>query len=271
MTGNGVLQLALYLVVLLALAKPLGALHGARLRGAHRGPGPGPRVARAPPLPTLGRPARPRDGLEDLRARDAALQLRGPAGRVPAPAPPGRPAAEPAGPRRGDARLVLQHRRQLRQQHQLAGVRRRDDDELPHPDAGPDRPELRVGRGGHGDPGRVRPGLLAPLGRDDRELLGRPDADDALHPAAALVRARAHPGLPGRGPDLRRVREGHRRPAHPVRRAGDRQGRQAGPRREGPAQDDEGDPEPSRSWPSGPPRPRSPSSSSAPTAAGSST
>ena len=36
MTANGFLQIALYLVVLLALAKPLGALHGARLRGRSR-------------------------------------------------------------------------------------------------------------------------------------------------------------------------------------------------------------------------------------------
>ena len=50
---------------------------------------------------------------------------------------------------------------------------------------------------------RADPGLRAPLGRDDRQLLGRPDADHALHPAAALVRARAGPRLPGRRADVR--------------------------------------------------------------------
>ena len=34
-----------------------------------------------------------------------------------------------------DARLVVQHRGELRHQHQLAGLRRRDDDELPDADA----------------------------------------------------------------------------------------------------------------------------------------
>ena len=47
----------------------------------------------------------------------------------------GRAAAQPAGLGRGHARLVVQHRGQLRHQHQLAGLRRRDDDELPHADA----------------------------------------------------------------------------------------------------------------------------------------
>ena len=33
MTANGFVQLALFVVVLLALAKPLGRVHGPRLRG----------------------------------------------------------------------------------------------------------------------------------------------------------------------------------------------------------------------------------------------
>ena len=43
------------------------------------------------------------------------------------------------------AGLVVQHRGQLRHQHQLAGLRRRDDDELPDPDARAHRAELRLG------------------------------------------------------------------------------------------------------------------------------
>ena len=76
---------------------------------------------------------------------------------------------------------------------------------------------------GMADAGRPRSaGFARRIGGHDRQLLGRPDPEHALHPAAALVRARARPGLPGRGPDLRAVREGRRRPADRVRRAGDR-------------------------------------------------
>ena len=45
---------------------------------------------------------------------------------------------------------------------------------------------------------------------DDRQLLGRPDAQHALHPAAAVARAGAGAGLAGRGADLRAVRDGRR-------------------------------------------------------------
>ena len=89
---------------------------------------------------------------------------------------PGLAAAEPAGPRRRVAGFGVQHRGQLRHQHQLAGLRRRDDDELPHPDARPDGAELRVGRDRHGGAGRAHPRLQRALGRHDRQLLGRPDA-----------------------------------------------------------------------------------------------
>ena len=82
-------------------------------------------------------------------------------------------------------------------------------------------------------------GLRAPLGRDHRQLLGRPDPDHALHPAAAVLRPGPGPGLAGRGADLRALREGRGRPADRVRRAGHRRRRQARPRREGPAQDEE--------------------------------
>ena len=243
MTGNGVLQLALYLVVLLALAKPLGLYMARVYEGrSHR---PGSVLGWLERLVYRLSGVRP-DREMGWKTYTLAMLLFNFAGLLVVYLlqrfqgglplnPQGLGAVTPDSSFNTAVSFATQH--------QLAGVRRRDDDELSHPDAGPDGPELRVGRGGHGHARRVRPGLLAPLGRDHRELLGRPDADDALHPAAPLVRARARPGLPGRGPDLRRVREGHGRPADPVRHAGDRQGRQAGPRREGPAQDDEGDPE----------------------------
>ena len=73
--------------------------------------------------------------------------------------------------------LGVQHRRQLRHQHQLAGLRRRDDDELPHPDARARRCRTSS---------RPRPAWRcwwrssaaspAHEPRHDRQLLGRPDA-----------------------------------------------------------------------------------------------
>src|SRR2546427_572403 len=115
MTGNGVLQLVVYVVVLLALAKPLGAYMA--------------RVYEGRPL-----------GLDRL----------------------------------------------------LCGL------------------ERRLGGGGHGRRGRVDWGIRAPLGGDDRQFLGRSDADDPLHSPAALFRLRAGSRLPGGRPDVRPVREGHR-------------------------------------------------------------
>ena len=98
--------------------------------------------------------------------------------------------------------LGVQHRGHLHHQHELAGLRRRDHDELPHPDAGADGPELRLG----GDAAwrswsRSSAGLTRRCARDDRQLLGRPDALHAVHPAAAVARPRAGAGLAGRGAD----------------------------------------------------------------------
>ena len=61
-------------------------------------------------------------------------------------------------------------------QHQLAGLRRRNDDELPHADAGADRAELRLGGDGHGRADRADPRDCPPHRADDRQFLGRPDA-----------------------------------------------------------------------------------------------
>ena len=157
------------------------------------------------------RPARRRgNGLEGVRDRDAAVQLAWASLVVYAlQRLAGRPAPEPAGTRRRVARFVVQHRRQLRHQHELAGLRRRDDDELPDADAGADRPELRLGGRRHGH--RWRPSS-AGFARRSAETIGNFWVDltrtHALHPAAPLVRARARPRLAGRRPDVRRIREG---------------------------------------------------------------
>ncbi len=81
----------------------------------------------------------------------------------------------PAGLRRRDARLVVQHRGQLRHQHELAGLRRRDDDELPDADArarrcrtsSRPRPAWRCWS-------RCIRGFARAQRADDRQLLGRP-------------------------------------------------------------------------------------------------
>ena len=106
---------------------------------------------------------------------------------------------------------------------------------------GADRAELRLGGDRHGGAGGADPGLRPAVGRDHRQLLGRPHADHALHPAPAVLRPGAGPGVAGHGPDLRPLCQGLRGAAHRLRGAGDRQGRQARSRREGPAQDQEVD------------------------------
>ena len=60
-------------------------------------------------------------------------------------------AAQSAGVRRGPPRSRVQHRDQLHHQHQLAELRRRDDDESSHADARPDRAQFPVRRDRLGD------------------------------------------------------------------------------------------------------------------------
>ena len=86
MNTSGWLQLGLYVVVLLLLAKPLGAYMAAVYEGraaagaAHR------RLARAADLPRRRRRSRARHGLDRLRAGDALVQPRRRAGRLRAAA-----------------------------------------------------------------------------------------------------------------------------------------------------------------------------------------
>ena len=62
-------------------------------------------------------------------------------------------------------RFGVQHRDELRHQHQLAGLRRREHDELPHADARPRRAELRLRRVRHGRAGGADPRLRAQAGQ----------------------------------------------------------------------------------------------------------
>ena len=84
-----------------------------------------------------------------LRVRARRLQRPRRPGRVRAAAPARRAAAEPGRPGRRRRRFVVQHRHQLRHQHQLAGLRRRIDDELSDADARADGAELLLRRHRH--------------------------------------------------------------------------------------------------------------------------
>ena len=110
---------------------------------------------------------------------------------------------QPAGDGGGQPRLVVQHRDQLRDQHQLAGLRRRGDDELPDADAGADGAELLLGGDRHRRRLGADPRLRGALGRHGRQLLGRRDARDALRSAADRHRLRALPRRPGIDPEPR--------------------------------------------------------------------
>ena len=106
MTTNGLLQIALFIAVLVALVKPLGTYmarvyEGRRLFGLDRVLGP----ARAADLSPVRRAPRGGDGLEGLRSRRPALQRRERASAVRVAARSGNAAAQPAEIRRRLARI----------------------------------------------------------------------------------------------------------------------------------------------------------------------
>ena len=149
MTANGYLQLVLYVVVLLALAKPLGSYMARIFEGQ-------PAV-----LNTVGGPFERLlyrvcgvDPAKEMRWTQYALAMLA-FNLLGALAVYGLQRLQvylPFNPQSfggGITGLVVQYGHQLRHQHQLAGLRRRDHHELPHPDGRADRPELRVGRDRH--------------------------------------------------------------------------------------------------------------------------
>ena len=96
----------------------------------------------------------------------------------------------------------VQHGGELRDEHELAELRGRVDDEPSDADGRADRAELRVRRGRYRGRGRARARAdPAPVG-DDRQLLGRPHARDGPRAVAARGRDRASAGVPGRGAEL---------------------------------------------------------------------
>ena len=105
--------------------------------------------------------------------------------------------------RRSVAHLA-QHHGQLRDEHELAVLRRRVHDVVPEPDGRARRAELRLCRGRHGRPRRGDPRLHAPLDDERSATSGRTSTGRDLHPAAALDRPVRPAHLAGRSADLRR-------------------------------------------------------------------
>ena len=103
---------------------------------------------------------------------------------------------------RGSRRPRLQHGRQLRHQHQLAELRRREHDELSHPDGGAHHAELRLGRDRHRAADRADPRLCARVGEHGRQLLGRPDP---LARSTCCCRCRSSPRCSSSGRACRRT------------------------------------------------------------------
>ena len=188
MTPNGIFQLALYVVVLIVLARPLGAymarVYEGRPFGLDRALGWLERLiyraAGVHPDQEMGWKTYAAAMLVfNLAGLLAVYGLQRLQGILPLN-PQGLGAVSPDSSFNTAVSFATQH--------ELAGLWRRDDDELSHADARPHRPELRLGGGGHGGRGRAHPGLRPPLGPDDRQLLGRshPDA-----PSTSCCRCRS--------------------------------------------------------------------------------
>ena len=207
--AQGWLQLAVFVAVVIALTRPLGAYMARVFR--HE------RVFLTPILAPAERVTYrilrvdPNDepGLEGLRPQpDRVLALL--LGRaLPDPAHAGHPAVQPGRLRLRPVGRELQHRLVVRQQHQLAVLRRRDDAQLLRPDGGADgRRTSSPPRSGICALVAMIRGIIARSGNGPRQLLAGPRPEPLLRPAAAVDRRRPDPRLAGRAADARR--RGHR-------------------------------------------------------------
>ncbi len=188
-------------------------LHGPGLRGSAHAARPRARARRALPVPHRGGESRRRDGLEAVRRRHAAVQLRGLPPSLHAAAVAGRAPRGPRPPSGGRPRPLVQHGDLVRDQHQLAELLGRADDELPHPDVRPRGAELPLRGVGDGGADGPDPRVRAANHLHGRQLLGGHRPRHALHPAAALARPRARAGVARRGADPGAVQEGGAYPA----------------------------------------------------------
>ena len=112
--------------------------------------------------------------------------------------------AQPATPRGSAACLVLEHGCLVRDEHQLAELRRRVDHVLPVADGRPHGSAVREHGCGNSAGHRARARLCTSQLSDDRQLLGGHHTRLALHRAADRLRLRAHLRRPGRGTDSER-------------------------------------------------------------------
>ena len=165
-----------------AAAKPLGTYIANVMEGRFLALGRGEIEVAA--LSPVRRPPGRGNGLAAIRPGHPAVQRARRAGRLCPAAAAGLAAAQSAGAGQRQPGLGLQHRHQLRHQHQLAGLWRRIDDELPDPDAGAGGAELPVGRHRHRRRHRPDPRLRPPFGADHRQRLGRSDPRHAVCAAA---------------------------------------------------------------------------------------
>ena len=208
MTLNAFIQCALYLLLLVGLGIPLGAymarVYEGRSAIGNRVFGPLERlvyrIARVSPDEDMG--------WKRYAGAVLVFNLLGALVVYALQRVQGFAAHESRGNAGGCPRGRLQHRGQLCHQHQLAGVRRRNDHELPHPDGGAHGAELRVGGDRHGGAGGADPRVRAAQRQRHRVVLGGPHAQHAPHPAAALRRARVAACFAGRRADLRPLRRG---------------------------------------------------------------
>ena len=206
MTTAGWIQLLVFLGLIFAVTPLLGGYMAKVWRG---GKAPGDRVfapGRARHLPHVRDRPRERAALDGLHVLAARLQRGLGAVRVRVRAPAVAPAVQPRPPGRGPPRPRVEHRRQLRDQHELAELRRRVDDEPPHADGRARGAELRVGgRRSRGD-GRADP---RPRPRRKSRTIGNFWVDlirttlRILLPLVVRLRDRARE--PGRDPELPRL------------------------------------------------------------------
>ena len=205
MSANGYFQLVRVRSGFAGAGEAAGHLHGAHFRGPTGGAEHCRRAVRAAALSRVRRGSGQRNALDAVCPGHAGVQ---PARRLAVYGLqrlqvylPLNPQALPG----GVAGLVVQHGRELRHEYQLAGVRRREHDELSDADGGADGAELRICRDRHRRAAPLDSRLRAPESGHSRQLLGRPHAHHALHPAAAVADPRAGSGVAGRGADLLRL------------------------------------------------------------------
>ena len=176
MSGQGIAQILVYVVILIALGYPLGSTWPAstatRLRHARPASLAGCHGARL--LPSRACRWRAGAGLEDLRQDGADLQRRLLGAALRHPASAGAPVPEPRPPARGAAAHRAEHDRELHHEHQLAVLRRRVHDVVPEPDGRARGAELRLCCRRNGGARRGGARDRAPLRSDDRQLLARP-------------------------------------------------------------------------------------------------